>query len=348
MNERRMARYMLTGLALAMLGLLPPAGQTDGLLTPTEEAVEPLSPTELTEQTDGPLRFRLQEGDLFAYRDKQKIEMTINTPAGAIKMKFEIDSVIEQRVVEVVENGNGIIETKYKKFDVALTGISGAFPPDLPQGEIEQMKEETSREITESAKSLLNEPFKITMTPRGEIKKTAAKEFLTALESIGGDSGGPSLDFLNEASLKHNIIAPGLVYPKLNEYLWEEEMQVEEELEGTSITTDIQLNWSRQGDKVVKKIPSHVLELTGEGKLAEGTASLQIEGVNLALNMESYDMEGTVHISKEDRWPVKTKIINNAVMSMTGEESGTIATVTVQMKQTSTSERLRPDEYEQF
>ena len=344
MQSRRMARYVLTGLALAMLGLLPPAGQTDSILIlPTEEAVEPLTPAE---KVDGPLRFRLQEGDLFAYRNKQKIEMTINAPDGSGKIKFEIDSVIEQRVVEVAENGNGIIEAKYKEFDVTVD-LGGAFPPGFPQEQIDQAEEEASREITESSKAILNEPFKITMTPRGEIKKTEAKKFLTALESIG-DAGGPSLDFLDEASLKHNIIAPGLVYPKLDEYLWEEKMRVEEEIEGTPITTDIKLHWSRQGDKVVKKIPSHILELTGEAKLAEGSASLQIEGVDVALNMESFDMEGTVHVSKKDLWPVKTKIVTNAVLAMTGEQCGTIATATVQMKQTDTSERLRPDEYEQF
>ena len=349
MKERRLARYVLTGLALAFLGMLPPAGQTDGLLSPTEPAEEVDKPLPLSEKVGGPLRFRLQEGDLFAYRDKQKIETTISAPDGAEKTKFEIESVIEQRVVEIAENGYGIIETKYKKFEVAVDLSSGFFPPGVPQEEIDQALEEASQEITNAAKLILNEPFKITMTPRGEIKKLEAKTFLAAMKAVDDAlAGSGSFDFLDDASLKRNIIVPGLVYPKLDEYLWKTKMQVAEEIEGISITTDLKFNWSRQGEKVVKKIPSHILELTGEGKMAEGTASLQIDGVDVALNQESYDMEGIVHISKEDLWPVKTKISANAVLTMTGEQCGVIETVTVQIKETNAAERLRPDEYDKL
>ncbi|MDE0019934.1 MAG: hypothetical protein OXT69_00940 [Candidatus Poribacteria bacterium] len=347
MRSRQMARYVLTGLALAMLGLLPPAGQTDGLLSPTEKAVEPL--TTPAEKVDGPLRFRLQEGDLFAYRSKLKYETTANTPIGTIKEKYEIDSVIEQRVVEVAENGNGIIETKYKEFDVAV-GLGGSALSGVPQERIDQAQEELTRLATELSKPILNEPYKVTMTPRGEIKKVDAKEFLAAVESIEVPAGLPFniKDWFTEESLKINRIAPGLVFPKLEEYIWKSEMKVVEKMQDQSLTTDVKLDWSRQGDKVVKQIPSHILEFTGSGKLADGTASLQIEGVDIAVNMESFDMEGTVHVSKEDLWPVKTKIVNSGVLSMTGEQCGSIQTVTVQMKQTGTSERLRPDEYEQF
>ena len=295
------------------------------------------------------MRFRLQEDDLFAYRSKQKIETTISAPDGTGKTKFEIESVIEQRIVEIAENGNGIIETKYKKFEVAVDLSSGFFPPGIPQEEIDQALEEASQEITDAAKLILNEPFKITMTPRGEIKKLEAKKFLAALKAVNDAlAGSGSFDFLDEATLKHNIIVPGLMYPKLDEYLWETKTQVAEEIEGISITTDLKLNWSRQGEKVVKKIPSHILELTGEGKMTEGTASLQIDGVDVALNQESYDMEGIVHISKEDLWPVKTKVVNNTVLTMTGEQCGVIETVTVQTKETNTTERLRPDEYDKL
>ncbi len=347
MRSRRMARYVLTGLALAMLGLLPPAGQTDGLLTPTEEAVEPLTPAE---KVDGPLRFRLQEGDLFAYRSKQKIEINADTPGGPMKMKYEVNSVVEQRVVEVAENGYGIIETKFKTFDIVLLGIGGLVPPGISQEEIDQAMETASRMMTELLTPILNEPYKVTMTPRGEIKKVDAKEFLAAVESIELPAGLPIAfkDWFAEETLKINRIVPGLEFPKLEEYVWKSEMKVVEKMEGSSVTTDVKIDWSRQGDKVVKKIPSHILEFTAEGKMAEGTASLQIDGVDVAVSLESYDMEGTVHISKEDRWPVKTKIVSNQVLSMTGEQCGAIDTVTAQMKQTITSERLRPDEYEQF
>lgn len=350
MRSRRMARYLLTGLALAMLGLLPPAGQTDSILIlPTEEA-DKLSPTEQIEKTDGPLRFRLKEGDLFAYRSKQKIEINADTPNGPMKMKYEVDSVVGQRVVEVAENGNGIVETKFKVFEIALVDIGALIPPGVPQEQIDQAMEQASRMMTELLTPILNEPYKVTMTPRGEIKKVDAKEFLAAVESIELPAGMPISfkDWFAEESLKINRIVPGLVFPKLEEYLWKSEMQVVEKIQGSSVTTDVKFDWSRQGDKVVKKIPSHILEFTGEGKMAEGSASIQIEGVDVALSMESYDMEGTVHISKEDRWPVKTKIVSNQVLSMTGEQCGAIDTVTAQMKQTIASERLRPDEYEQF
>ena len=348
MRSRQMARYVLTGLALAMLGLLPPAGQTDSvLILPTEETVEPLTPTE---KVDGPLRFRLQEGDLFAYRSKQKIEMTVDTPDGMVKIKYEIDSVMEQRVVEVAENGNGIIETKYKELDVVV-GLDGAALSGVPQEQIDQTQEEASRMATELLKSILNEPYKVTMTPRGEIKKVDAKEFLAVIESIEVPAGMlfsmlfNIKDWFAEERLKINGIAPGLVFPKPEEYIWKSEMKVVEKMQGKSLTTDMKLDWSRQGDKVVKQIPSHILEFTGSGKLAEGTASLQIGGVDIAYNLESYDMEGTVHVSKEDLWPVKTKIVHNKVSTMTGEQFCAVQTVTIQMKQTSTSERLRPDEY---
>ena len=346
MRSRRMARYVLTGLALAMLGLLPPAGQTDSvLILPTEETVEPLTPTE---KVDGPLRFRLQEGDLFAYRGKQKIETNVDTPDGLMKIKYEIDSVVEQRVVEVAENGNGIIETKFKELDVAV-GLGGSALSGVPQEEIDRVQEELSRMATELLKPILNEPYKVTMTPRGEIKKVDAKEFLAAIESVEVPADMPLpfnlKDWFTEESLKINRIAPGLEFPKLEEYIWKSEMKVVEKMEGKSVTTNVKLDWSRQGDKVVKQIPSHILEFTGSGKLAEGTASIQIGGVDFAYNLESYDIEGTVHVSKEDLWPVKTKIVNNTVLTMTGGQFGTIQTVTVQMKQTSTSERLRPDEY---
>ncbi|MDE0019935.1 MAG: hypothetical protein OXT69_00945 [Candidatus Poribacteria bacterium] len=346
MRSRRMARYVLTGLALAMLGLLPPAGQTDSvLIPPTEEAVDPL--TTPVEKVDGPLRFRLQEGDLFAYRSKQKFEINADTPDGSMKMKYEVDSVVEQRVVEVAENGNGIIETKFKEFDVALTDIGGIIPPGIPQEQIDQALEEASRMATETSKPILNESYKVTMTPRGEIKKVDAKEFSAVIKSIEVPAGMPFniKDWFTEETLKINRIVPGLVFPKLEEYIWKSEMRVVEKMQGSSVTTDVKLDWSRQGDKVVKQIPSHILEFTGSGKMAEGSASLHIGGVDVALNMESFDMEGTVHVSKEDLWPVKTKIVNSGVLSMTGEQCGSIQTVTVQMKQTSTSERLRPDEY---
>ena len=350
MRSRRMARYVLTGLALAFMGLLPPAGQTDGLLSPVEPAEEVDKQLSPSEKVGGPLRFRLQEGDLFPYRGKLKVETTLNTPVGTIKMNYEIDGVVEQRVVEVAENGNGIIESKYKKFDVAMS-IGGDVSSVLPQEEIDRREEHASREITDAYKRILNEPFKITMTPRGEIKKLEAKKFLETLKQATdavAALGGFSFDFLDEASLKRNIIAPGLVYPKLDEYLWETKMQMTEKAGGNSITTDLKLNWSRQGDKVVKKIPSHILEFTGEGKLADGTASLQIEGVDVAVNLESFDMEGTVHISKEDLWPVKTKIAMGTVSTWTGGQCGSIQTVTVKIKQTGTSERLRPDEYDKL
>ena len=104
----------MAALALSLAGLtfLPPAGLTEG-------------------QTDGPMRFRLQEGDLFAYRDKQKVEMSMNTPAGTVKFNIEIDSVIEQRVVGVnAKDGSGIIESQYKDFEIALSmRPGGSFPP---------------------------------------------------------------------------------------------------------------------------------------------------------------------------------------------------------------------------
>ena len=345
MRSRRMARYVLTGLALAMLGLLPPAGQTDSvLIPPTEEAVDPLTPTE---KVDGPLRFRLQEGDLFAYRSKQKFEINADTPTGPMKMKYEVNSVVEQRVVEVAENGNGIIETKFKEFDAAVVDIGGIIPPGIPQEQIDQALEEASRLATETLKPILNESYKVTMTPRGEIKKVDAKEFLAVIKSIEVPAGIPFnlKDWFTEHTLKINRIVPGLEFPKLEEYIWKSEMKVVEKMQGGSVTTDVKIDWSRQGDKVVKQIPSHILEFTGSGKMAEGSASIQIGGVDVALNMESFEMEGTVHVSKKDLWPVKTKIVNSGVLSMTGEQCGSIQTVTVQMKQTSTSERLRPDEY---
>ena len=57
MRSRQWTRTMWAALALSLAGLtlLPPAGLTEG-------------------QTDGPLRFRLQEGDLFPYRNKLILE----------------------------------------------------------------------------------------------------------------------------------------------------------------------------------------------------------------------------------------------------------------------------------
>ena len=300
------------------------------------------------EKVDGPLRFRLQEGDLFAYRNKQKIETTADTPTGPMKMKYEVNSVVEQRVVEVAENGNGIIETKFKELDIAV-GLGGSALSGVPQEQIDQVQEELSRMTTELLKPILNEPYKVTMTPRGEIKKVDAKEFLAAVESAEVPADLPLpfnlKDWFTEESLKINRIVPGLVFPKQEEYIWKSEMKVVEKMEGKSVTTNVKLDWSRQGDKVVKQIPSHILEFTGSGKMEEGTVSIQVAGVDFAINLESYDMEGTVHVSKEDLWPVKTKIVHNTVLTMTGGQFGSIQTRTAQMKQTSTSERIRPDEY---
>ena len=350
MRSRRMARYMLTGLALAFLGLLPPIGQTDGLLSPVEQAAEVGEQLSPSEKAGGPMRFRLQEDDLFAYRSKQKIEMSVDTPGGLMKIKYEIDSVIEQRVVEVAENGNGIIETTFKELDVAV-GLGGAALSFVPQEEIDRAQETASRLATEILKQILNEPYKVTMTPRGEIKKVDAKEFLATVESIEAPADMPFniKDWFTEESLKINRIVPGLVFPKLEEYIWKSEMEVVEKMQGRSLTTGVKIDWSRQGDKVVKKIPSHILEFTGSGKLTEGPVSIQVEGVDVAIDLESYDIEGTVHISKEDLWPVKTKIVNNTVLTRTGAaQCGSIQTATAKIKQTSTSERLRPDEYDKL
>ena len=204
--------------------------------------------------------------------------------------------------------------------------------------------------MTAQFKPILSEPFKATMTPRGEIKKVEAAKLLKALKALEDSVSGAvgSLDLLSESALKHNLIVPGLVYPKLDEYLWESKMETAEEIASQPFNIKKTLNWSRQGDKVVKKIPSHILQVTGEGKLADEYTTVQVEGVEITLSLESNELEGTVHVSQEDLWPVKSKIVEKLTLSMTGEGCGSIETITMQMKNTRTSERLSPEEYEKL
>ena len=331
MRSRRWTRAMwaaLLVLSLAGLTFLSPAGLTDG-----------------------PLRFRLQEGDLFAYRDKQKVETSIiDVPGQVLKLNFELDWIIEQRVVGInAKDGSGIIESQFKDLEIAL-GMSGALPPGVSQAQVDEAMKQASQQVTELFKPLLKEPFKATLTPRGEIKKVEASKLLKALKALENsvtDAVG-SLDILSESTLKHNLIVPGLVYPKLDEFLWESKMEIAEEIEGQPFNIQKKLDWSRQGEKVVKKIPSHILQFTGEGKLADEYTTLQIEGVEVALDLKSNDLEGTVHVSKEDLWPVKSKIVEKLTLSVTGDACGSIETITMQMKNTRASERLSAEEYEKL
>ena len=228
-------------------------------------------------------------------------------------------------------------------------GFGYPLPLGVSQAQIDEEMKQESQQVTELCKPLLNEPFKTTLTPRGEIKKVEAAALLKTIESLEKETVDAfgALGIFKEATLKHNIIVPGLVYPKLDDILWESKTETAEDIEGQPFNIKQKLDWSRQGEKVVKKIPSHILQFTGEGKLTNEYVTIQVEGVEIALGLESNDLEGTVHVSKVDLWPVKSKIVEKLTMYATVGVGGSIQTVT-HTKSVYTSERLSPEEYEKL
>ena len=318
MRSRRMAQYVLTGLALAMLGLLPPVGQTDSvLIPPTEEAVEPLTPAE---KVDGPLRFRLQEGDLFAYQMKMNMEMTFDSSGQGTTIAQEMTMVIEQRVVEVEpETGYGIVQSAVKMMDTTMSMKN--LPPGMTQEQADAIIKQSEAVTNQMTKPMLNKPYMITMTPRGEIKKIDAEGLMEAVKAmaavLGPEASAPFVDMFSEETLKKNSAAAGMIYPKEDEAKWTQEGEMSMGLIGDLNLKEV---WERQEDETVLKIPSHKLAVSGTGKMVDPNASRQINGVIFAANLSEFEIEGTVHVSQEDGWPVKTAMSSSAVMSMEVEE----------------------------
>ena len=348
MRSRRMARYVLTGLALAFLGLLPPAGQTDGLLSPSEPAEEVDEQLPPSEKAGGPLRFRLQEGDLFAYQIKMKMDMTINIKGQDITSGQEMTMVVEQRTIEVEpETGYGVIQTTIKAMNATLTMKN--LPPGITQAQADAHMKQSEALMNRMTKPMLNKPYKMTMTPRGEIKKIDAKPLKEAVNSmiatLGPEVSAPLADMFSEETLKKNSAAAGIIYPKEDEAKWTKEGEISMGLIGELHLKEV---WERQEDETVLKIPSHKLTLSATGKMADPNASRQLQGVLFTANLSGFEMEGTVHVSQEDGWPVKTKMLSSVVMSMAVEEGCSVEGANFKVKQTMTAKRLTPEKYKQL
>lgn len=214
-------------------------------------------------QSQEPLRWKFNQGDIHNYRLVQNNSMTMNLGSiGDVKTDFvqTVDMVWE--VEEVAEDGTARISQKIERIRLKMTAPG--------QAEISYDTDSEERPVGYAAmlvpifKSLTKAPFVVSMKPRGEIIEfEVPQEVKDSMKNLPGAK--MMGDFTTEKGLKNAIQQLALVLPKpedMNEgYQWTASSTMSNPILGDVVS---KMNFTYKGAREVEGQLLEVFEPTLE------------------------------------------------------------------------------------
>lgn len=286
---------------------------------------------QVTLAEESPLLWKFKVDDEHHYRMTQNMEMTMSMAAGnQIETKTKQIMHLVWKVESVDESGNALITQRVLRAQMDMQA------PGQQEMHLDTDSEEAPTGfgvmLAPLYKAMTAEPFKITMTPRGEIKDAEIPESITkALENLPG--AAMMGEMFSEEGFKNMTQTSSLVLPAPEDlkvgHKWSSSASIQNPTIGNMTTKS---TYEYLGPK---KVQQKTFEAFGFGVQMEFG-----EGGNMAaLEISEQDSKGQILFSREEGRLESTELQQNADMSITAAGQK----MTQKLKQTMTFERIEND-----